>query len=79
VAAVEHALGSAALDPMPPTTPVLCFIDGEWPLFRPPDTFRGVRLESERSIRPLVTSRKVLDGTAIERLTGLLATAFPPK
>jgi Nuclease-related domain len=79
VAAVDRVLTTAGLEPKPPITPVLCFVEGEWPLLRPPDSFRGVSLESERSIRSLVTSRKVLDGTAIERLTRILATAFPPK
>jgi hypothetical protein len=51
VAAVERELRSAAPDVMPPITPVLCFVNAEWPLFRPPDSYRGVRLESKRSIR----------------------------
>ena len=79
VAAVERALQSAALDAVPPITPVLCFVEGEWPWFRPPDTFRCVRLEGTRSIRELITHRQVLDGAAIGRLTRILATAFPPK
>jgi hypothetical protein len=32
VAAVERALASAVPDAMPPITPVLCFVKGEWPL-----------------------------------------------
>jgi Nuclease-related domain. len=78
-AAVELVLRSAALEVMPPITPVLCFVEGEWPLFRPPNTFRGVHLESTRSIRELITGTHVLDEAAIERLTRILATAFPPK
>jgi hypothetical protein len=79
VAAVERVLRSADLKVMPPITPVLCFVNGEWPLFRPPDSYRGVRLESKRSIRELVTRGQVLDGAAIERLTRILANAFPTK
>lgn len=79
VAAVERALQSVALDAMTPITPVLCFIEGDWPLFRPPESYRGVRLEGTRSIRELITSTQVLDGPAIDRLSRILATAFPPK
>ncbi len=79
VAAVERVLRSATLAVMPPITPVLCFVNAEWPLFRPPDSYRGVRLESKRSIQELVTRGQVLDGAAIERVTRILATAFPPR
>ena len=41
VTAVEKALVEAGLDPLPPITPVLCFVDGDWPLIAPPDVFRG--------------------------------------
>src|SRR4051812_43666407 len=50
VAAVIEALSAGGIDPTPPIVPVLCFVDGDWPIFRPPNEFRGVRLESERSI-----------------------------
>jgi hypothetical protein len=79
VDAVERALRSVPVDPMPPLTPVLCFIEGEWPLFSPPESYRGVRLEGANSIRKLVTSSQALDERGIERLVRLLATAFPPK
>jgi hypothetical protein len=79
VAAVERAL--AAVDPnaMPPITPVLCFVKGEWPLLQPPDSYRGVRLEGTRSIRKLLTATELLDSSAVERLSRVLASAFPPK
>ena len=79
VEAVEDALRAAGVDPLPPITPVLCFVDGEWPLLRPPTAFRGVRLEGTRSIRRLITGSQVLDEATIERLTGVLAAALPPK
>ena len=79
VATVERALAAAALAVIPPIIPVLCFVDGEWPLLRPPESFRGVRLEGTRSIRKLITSTQLLDSAAIERLARILATAFPPK
>jgi Nuclease-related domain len=79
LAAVQSVLESAGVDPMPPVTAVLCFVDGEWPLISPPQSFRGVRLEGKRSIKSLVTKTEVLTAGDIEKLTRLLATAFPPK
>jgi hypothetical protein len=61
VRAVESALRSAAIEPLPPITPVLCFIDAEWPLFRRPDTYIGVRLEGRRSIKNLLPGPQILD------------------
>lgn len=78
VAAVESALQAAGVEPLPPITPVLCFIDGNWPLIAPPDVFRGVRLESTRSLRKRLDGT-VLDDAAITRLTWILAAALPAK
>jgi hypothetical protein len=77
VAAVRRAL--AGHDSIPPITPVLCFVKGDWPLFRPPDTFRGVRLESTRSIKALVTRPGVLDPAGVHRLTEVLARELPSR
>ena len=79
VAAVEAALRGASLDPLPSITPVLCFVDGDWPLIAPPDVFRGVRLESPRSLRRRLVGTGALDEVAIARLTKILASALPPK
>lgn len=79
VAAVAAALTAAGIDPLPPVTPVLCFVEGEWPLFSPPDAYAGVRLEGTKSIRKLVASPVVLDPPLIDRLARLLATATPAK
>lgn len=79
VEAVERALRAVRVDPVPPITPVLCFVDGDWPLFRPPESFRGVRLVGTSSIRKLITAVRVLDGAAIDQLARILAAAFPPK
>ena len=79
VDAVERALQSVPVDQMPPITPVLCFVDGEWPLFSPPDSYRGVRLEGASSIQKLVTSSRALDDSDIQRLASLLSTAFTTK
>jgi hypothetical protein len=78
VAAIENVLQAAAVEPFPPITPVLCFIDGDWPLIAPPDVFRGVRLESTRSLRKRLDGT-VLDEAAIASLSRILAVALPPK
>jgi len=79
VDAVQRALHSADPDSMPPVTPVLCFVDGEWPLFSAPESYNSVRLEGKKSIRKLVTRLHLLDAAEIDRLTRILHTAFPPK
>jgi hypothetical protein len=78
VAAIEKVLQAAGAEPFPPITPVLCFVDGDWPLIAPPDVFRGVRLESTRSLRKRLDGT-VLDEAAIGRLGRILAAALPPK
>jgi hypothetical protein len=80
ISAVREALASAGVNPSAvPTTPVLCFVDGEWPLLLPPKIYKGVRLEGKRSIKKLVTGSRVLDAPQIERISRILAVAFPPK
>jgi hypothetical protein len=79
IAAVVRALSDAGVDPLPRVVPVLCFIDGKWPIFRPPDEFRGVRLESERSVQKLFAEAIRLDVEAIDRVTRVLASALTPK
>ena len=79
VDAVTAALVAAEVDPMPPVAPVLCFIDGDWPLFGAPDEFADVRLEGPRSLRNAVTTPTILDSAAIDRIARLLATAFLAK
>jgi hypothetical protein len=78
VAAVETALRAAGVEPLPPITPVLCFVDGDWPLIAPPNVFRGVRLEAARSLRKRLVG-EVLDEAAIERLARILAAALPAR
>jgi hypothetical protein len=79
VDAVKKALADAAIDPLPPIRPVLCFVGGRWPMFHPPEEFEGVRLESERSIVRLLTSSSTLEASEGDRLARILATAFPAK
>lgn len=77
VEAVTAALEGA--DPMPPVTPVLCFLAADWPPFGAPDEFRAVRLESHRSLKRLLTAEVLLGETQIAELTAVLAAALPAK
>jgi hypothetical protein len=79
VKAVTKALMDAGVEPLPPITAVLCFLEPSWPMFRRPKSFGGVRIESERSIVPLLTEPVRLDASAIESLSTLLAAALPAK
>jgi hypothetical protein len=79
VDAVARVLAAAKFEPVPPITPVLCFVRGEWPLLFPPEVYRGVRLEGTRSIKKLIARERVLDDAAIDSLTRILAGALPPK
>lgn len=80
VSAVKNALAAADIEPSAiPVTPVLCFVDGEWPLILPPESYKGVRLEGKRSIKKLVGGSRVLDDHQVERIAHLLAIAFPAK
>lgn len=78
--AVGRLLESLAgeLGPIP-VQPVLCFIDGEWPLILPPESFRGVRLESGRSIKKLLGAPGPLDPATVDRIARALAAALPAK
>ena len=80
IAAVRDALKAAGVDLQTiPIEPVLCFVDGEWPLLRPPESYKGVRLEGKRSIQTLVHKRQALGAHNIETISRILAGAFPEK
>ncbi len=79
VEAVQRALEAERFQPMPPITPILCFIDGEWPLIFPPEEFKGVRLESMKSIKKQLGGAPLLQPEMISRIHHTLAAAFPPK
>ncbi len=79
VDAVLAALREARVDPLPPATAVLCFLEAEWPMFGAPNAFHGVRLESHRSIKRLLTTGNVMDAAETERIASLLSSALPPK
>ena len=77
VKAVETLL--ASIEVTMPITPVLCFIDVDWPLLFAPDSFRGVRLEDPKSLRQLITATPSVDAAAIDKLARILAAGFPAK
>ena len=79
VDAVRDALIEGGVEPLPPITSVLCFVNGEWPLLGGPDAYGGVRLESPKSLRRLLDRSGELDDAEIERLHRVLAGAFPCK
>lgn len=79
VEAVTTALTAAGVDPVPSITPVLCFVDGDWPLIAPPDSYAGVRLESPKPLREIASAQGVLDPSAVEGLTRALALALPSR
>ena len=79
VDAVRSAFEAHGIDPMPPITPVLCFLNVEWPLLGAPESFRGVRLESHRSIKRLMTKSVLLTEPQSDHLLAVLAEALPPK
>ncbi len=58
---------------------VLCFVDGEWPLIRPPESYKGVHLEGLRSIKKLLAEPGPLDADRIARIDRTLSIAFPSK
>ena len=80
ISAVKNALTAGDIDVSAvPVTPVLCFADGDWPLIRPPESFKGVRLEGKRSIKSLVGGSRLLDDDRVERIAQILDIAFPAK
>jgi len=79
VEAVASALLAAGVDPLPQITPVLCFIDGDWPLISRPGSFRGVRLEEPKSIRKVATATAVLDADEADALVRILSVALAAK
>ena len=79
VEAVLTVLGNHGVEPVPTVTPVLCFLEVEWPLFRAPDSFRGVRIESARSLARVLTSSSVLTVAQADELAALLSESLPAK
>lgn len=77
---VRSAVAGLGLQPMPPVTPVLCFIGARWPrFFGRVDEFEGVRIEDPGSLRRLISAPVVLDEEAIDGVSRGLAMALPAK
>jgi hypothetical protein len=79
VDAITTALAARAVDPLPHVSPVLCFLSVEWPLLGAPDSFRGVRIESPRSLKRLLTKSARLTEPEVDHLLVVLSEAIPPK
>ena len=73
VAATKAALGGAEI----PVSPVLCFIDAEWPLLGGPREFRGVLIDDERSLKRRVARPGELDLEEVRETARVLAQALP--
>jgi len=58
-------------------TPVLCFIDAEWPLLGASDEFEGVRIHSPRSLRKLITQSGPLTAADVVEIAVVLSHALP--
>lgn len=79
VEAIQRALLAGGFEPTLLITPVLCFVDGEWPLLFAPEEYKGVLLEGKRSIEKRVTGVPVLEPDVVACVHHTLAVAFPPK
>ena len=79
VEAVRSALSELDLEAVPRVTPVLCFVSATWPVLFAPDSYRGVRLESVRSLRKVLVFRSELPPALIERIARGLAELLPSK
>jgi hypothetical protein len=74
---VRGALAAAGVEA--DVTPVLCFVDALWPLVFRSSEFRGVWVESPKSLRKLIVKTQALGPDEIDRLARVLGAAFPPK
>lgn len=76
-----EAVREALADPEDrlPVVPVLCFLNAEWPLFRAPEEFRGVRLESHKSLKRILAGDTVIDDQRAAKIAARLSTRLPPK
>jgi len=77
--AVRNVLDSIPDAGSIPVQAVLCFVEREWPLFRPPESYNGVRLEGIRSIKKLLAEPGPLDSYGMARIARRLSIAFPCK
>jgi hypothetical protein len=76
VEVVQRVIDSCGIAPIPSIVPVLCFVNGDWPLFRAPSEFRRVRLEGTNSIKKLLVREPTLTPAAVDGLWRALASSF---
>jgi hypothetical protein len=79
IAAVEAVLKLNDTRVLPRVTPVLCFVDAEWPIFSAPASYAGVRITSPKSLQELVTALPILEPAEVDALWRLLGQRLPPK
>lgn len=79
VQAVQQVLIGAGIQPIPAITPVLCFVDGEWPLLAPPEEYNGVRLEGKKSIKKLIAGPEVIERATLQHIHQTVALRLPAK
>jgi hypothetical protein len=79
IAAVETVLKLNDTPVLPRVTPVLCFVDAEWPQLSPPVSYGGVRITSPKSLRKLVTALSIFKPAEVDALWLLLGERLPAK
>jgi hypothetical protein len=75
--AVRQALAHAQVTPLPPVTPVACFVAPGMQLFAPSE-YRGVRITRPASLHRLIIKAPAADAEDVDGWLRLLAKAFPP-
>ena len=75
---VDAAAGDLVMDPPTAITPVLCFVESDWPLLQGPLSMDGVRILTPRMLVKLVRREGPLDRERIERLGRRIAERLPP-
>jgi hypothetical protein len=75
--AVARVLGQAP--PAPHVAGVLCFLSADWPLLDRAHAFRGIHLESPRSLARRLATPGPLAPEALAQLAERLAVGLPPR
>jgi hypothetical protein len=79
VVAVRAAFERSTVEPLPRITPVICFVEADWPIFRAPESFHGVRLESPESLTRLASGLHEQSPEAVRQIARALAAALPAR
>ena len=77
VDAVKAALVGGSIGVPPPVTPVLCFVDGDWPLFGGPRFFRGVQIDRPSTLQVRFAGQASYTAEQVVGVARILAAAFP--